>query len=761
MKKSFVEQIVDMRWLIIILFIGTTVLFALQLPKSQIDPDMTNDLSKEMPARMNNDKIEELYGGTDMVMIIVKTNDVLNSDTLKRVKKISKQMKYVKGIDKVMSLFELKTIKGKAGAMIVDPAVNVIPKNKKEREDLRKELKENDLVYGSVVSEDFTVTAIIGLLKSDVSDKFIIAEIERLIKENPGAEETIIGGVPFRRLNVSVSMGKDLKKLLPLGLLITLLFLFFCFRQARGVLLPSLVVVTAMIISMGLMPMLGWKISVVTVLLPVILIAVANDYGIHMIAKYQESNIAGNNLTKREIALNMIKSLGKPVMMTGLTTIAGMLCISGQILISARRLGVLAAIGISFALIASLLFIPAIISLLPKGKQVLQESGKKHVLEKILEFFGTIVSSKPKKVLLFSVLFTLIVSLGIPMIIVDSDSDNYFPSDHPVVYSSNVVKSKMGGMFNTLVSIHGDIKDPVLLKKIDRMERDIKRIPEVTVTSSIARVVRQISRALNEKGEDGYDRIPDTREAVAQYFELYSMSGEPEDLEKMIDFPYQNALINARINTSSTPKLRSILNKVNKITKNEPEVQYIGGLGRIFLDLSDSVVNGQIFSLVSAVLIVALFLMILFRSIFAGLISAIPLALALPILFGLMGFMGIHLNMVTALLSSIMIGVGIDYTIHFLWRYKEERAKGFDYPEAAKQALLTSGRGIIFNAFSVIVGFSVLLTSNFLPVEFFGFLVIVSIFACLFGALVIVPSLVLLIKPKFLEPTQNSKNIEV
>jgi len=107
------------------------------------------------------------------------------------------------------------------------------------------------------------------------------------------------------------------------------------------------------------------------------------------------------------------------------------------------------------------------------------------------------------------------------------------------------------------------------------------------------------------------------------------------------------------------------------------------------------------------------------------------------------------------MLSSIMIGVGVDYTIHFLWRYREERNQGLDYPEAVKKTLSTTGRGIIFNAFSVVIGFSALMFSSFLPVQFFGFLVVVSIFACLVGALVLIPALCIVLKPKFLEPKLN------
>jgi len=144
-------------------------------------------------------------------------------------------------------------------------------------------------------------------------------------------------------------------------------------------------------------------------------------------------------------------------------------------------------------------------------------------------------------------------------------------------------------------------------------------------------------------------------------------------------------------------------------------------------------------------------LTIIFRSFIAGLLSVLPLSIAILILFGLMGFFGITLDIATALISSIMIGVGIDYTIHFLWRFKVERSKGVDHREAAYLTLITTGKGIIINALSVIIGFLALTLSNFEPLRFFGGLVVISITTCLICALVLIPSIVILVKPRFLE----------
>jgi hypothetical protein len=138
----------------------------------------------------------------------------------------------------------------------------------------------------------------------------------------------------------------------------------------------------------------------------------------------------------------------------------------------------------------------------------------------------------------------------------------------------------------------------------------------------------------------------------------------------------------------------------------------------------------------------------------AGFISVIPLCLAMGIVFGMMGLLGIELNIATAMQSSIMIGVGIDYTIHFLYRYREERRNGLHPQVAVSKTLTTTGRGIIFNALAVMIGFLVLLFSNFIPVNFFGFLIVFSIFACLVGALILIPSLCIVLKPKFLEPKE-------
>ena len=753
--RKLADRIIQYRWIVILFFVVVSLLFMSQIPKVIIDTDLKTQLPKNMPSRLDTDKIDELFGGTEMLLIILQTDDVLKPETLRRVRSMSRKVNRIDGVDKVLSLFDLQSIKGEQGMMIVEPAVPRIPRNDAARQELRQDIKENELVYGSVVSKNFELTAIIAMLETDARDEDIIPAFEDVIEETPGDEKVMLGGLPVSRIEMGEFIQRDMRVLLPIGIFIMLVFLYTCFRRLRGVLLPFFVVVMSILVSIGFIVVIGWKIHMVTVILPIMLIAIANDYGIHLIAKYQEDNIPENDYSSKELAARMFTSLGRPVLLTGLTTIAGMLCLLGHILVPAQQLGVLAAFGIFFALVASLLLIPAITSLLPRSKPVvLHDTGdkKKPPLERLLWLFGDVVSEKPKGVIVVALVLAAISVFGVFQVVVDTNPNGYYEQDHPTVITNNLIDEHLGGSQNVSIVYKGDIKSPEMIQKIDDMEQKLAAMDEVGTTTSIAKVLREMSRALNDPDDPRYGKLPQTRNAVAQYFELYSMSGDPEDFSKMVDFPYEHAIVTARINKTSTIILEQVVERIQNMTKDDPDVLLVGGFGVVLSDLAKAVVNGQILSLFLATGVVALLLSFLFRSPIAGIVGAIPLALSILILFGLMGVFKIELNIATAMLSSIMIGVGVDYTIHFLWRYREERANGLAYAAAVQKTLTTTGRGIMFNAFSVIVGFAALLFSSFLPVQFFGFLVVISILACLIGALVLIPALCIVFKPKFLEP---------
>ncbi len=740
------EFVIRYRWPIIICHILLTLAMVYPLTKATVDPDVQNMLPADMQERIDLQKIEKLFGGTEIALVIMEADDILAEKTLERAAKIADAIRAIPGIDRVNTLPNI------GGDDFADEEPTPAQKEA-EREAARAEIKSNDLIYGTIISKDFHYLAIIVKLSAQSSETLRISrEIREVSAAVPGDEPLVYGGLPFIKERISEDVPLDMFKFLPAGILIMMFFLFLSFRQFRGVLLPFSIVAMSIVISMGLIPLFGWKMQTVTMILPVIMIAVANNYAVHLVSRYQQDNREDCNLDAVGLAKLGILSLGAPVIATGVTTIGGIMSILTHRLIPAKQLGILAGIGITFALTASLLFIPAVLSLLKKPRSVISTDIKKrHVLERVMYTIAYFISKNPKPILTVTLLGALVAALFIPQLTSDSNLARYYPEGSTVAVASDIVNKQFGGGQIINVVVEGDIKEPATLRKIDLFEKEMEKLPEVGKSTSIVRLIKLISRGLHKPGAPGYDAVPESRGAVDFYLSEYAKIGDMAELAHLVRDDFRHAQIMVQINDEGSGTIKRVVNKVNELTAGDPQFIIVGGSGYIFAALIDEVSKGQITSLILSVVIVAFLVMLLFKSFMSGIVASIPLALALVLLFGVMGGTGIPLDIATAMLSSIMIGIGVDYTIHFLWRYRDELALGKSPEKAVRKTLRTTGRGIIFNGVSVMVGFSVLTVSVFLPVKFFGILIVLAISTCLVGALLIMPAYCIIFRPKFLE----------
>src|SRR3989339_517269 len=630
------NAIINFRWPIIIVFVLATLFMVWKMTNVKIDTDTMNILPDTMPSRVDSKKIENTFGSTDVLMYILQAEDILNEKTLQRVDNLARAFKKVDGVKKVISLSTSKDIKGENGSMVVAPAVIRIPSNPVEKEALRKSLKDNELVNKMVVSEDFKATAIIVTLKVGADYKQIYEETEKIVADNPGDEKVSSGGLPAFQARIQKDIVKDMSVLLPLALIIMLVVLYGFFRAKRSVLLPFFVVMISIIFGMGLLPILGWKITMLTLIMPIMVVAYANNYGIYLMARYHELNKLDGEKDNITIVAKVLKGLASPIFFTGLITISGILGLLTHIMVPAQQVGVTAALAIGFSVLASLAFIPAALSLF----------------------------------------------------------------------------------------------------KLPESERE-KKIK---------------SRALNDKSEPGYNKIPDSREAVAQYLELYSMSGDPDDFEQLVDFDFHKAHFNIRLNDGSTPVVNKIMKKVREIAKNDPRITMIGGYSVVFAELGETLIEGQTSSILIALAVIMLLVMLLFRSGTAGVLSAGPPGVAFIAGLGVMGIFNINLDIATTLIASIVMGTGVDFTVQYLWKYRELRREGMSPETAVSRTLIGTGRAIAFNAICVVSGFGVLVFSSMPPLRHLAILFTVMTMTCMLGTLIIVPVLCVLLRPKFLEP---------
>ena len=531
-----------------------------------------------------------------------------------------------------------------------------------------------------------------------------------------------------------------------------LLILKLTLGEWRSVLMPFSVVVLSTLISMGLIPLLGWKMSVLTLLVPIILVGIANNYGIYLVARYQEIHLENPDISKSSMLNELLKSLNMPILFSGLTTIAGILGLLTHSVIPARQVGILAASGVSMALLMSLILIPALIYL--RNPLTVDKKGKKRgnrFFNNTLSALSGLIVNYHGRILIISAVITLLISAGSIFVKIDTNQENYFPARHPVRQASDLINSKFGGSQTISVMVTGDIKSPEVMNGIDHFTNRIEKMDGVGRVFSISQVVREMSKAIYSSNEEGYNKIPSSREGIAQMFELYNMSGDQEDFRQLMNLDNSKAHILIRLSDPSNEVIKEVKDKITEMAVGFPARITVGGYAIIMADFAGSIIRGQISSLIFALVTVFILLSIIFKSMNGGLIGSIPLAASMLVLFGIMGISGIALDAATALLSSIMIGVGVDFTIQYIWCYNSKLRTGLSASDATRATIQTIGRSIIINAVSVMAGFSALILSGFTSIRFFGYLVLISIGSCLLGAILIIPAFMLQFRPKFVE----------
>lgn len=746
------EFILKFKWWIISICLLLGAGFGILIPFSRTDPDIRNYIPSTMYSRHETDKIESEFGVQDMVVVMFSDSCILTSDNILIIKAIDNVISRLDGVSDRVSPFTVRSIQGDGGMIVAEKLIKNLTVDSAEICRLTERIMKNRFARDIVVSSDMTTAAISATINNRVPETETLKKIDSAICVHPGRSAVLTGGLPYIRRYILKDVRNDGLILVPAALLIMLLILKLTLGEWRSVMMPFSVVVLSTLISLGLIPLLGWKLSVLTLLVPIILVGVANNYGIYLVARFQEITSENPDIPKKSIINELLRSLNMPILFSGLTTIAGILGLLTHSVIPARQVGILAATGVTMALVMSLLFIPALICLRrPLAGPCRRKRARGIIFDKILFGLSDMIVRYHGRILVIAAGVTLVVSFGSFLVKIDTNQENFFPAKHPVRMASDMINNKFGGSQTISVMVSGDIKNPDVMNGIDHITDKVEKLTGVGRVFSISQVIREMSRVIYSKDESGYDKIPSSGEAIAQMFELYNMSGEPDDFRQLMNLDNTKAHILIRLSDPSNKVIEQVKDVITLLSVDIPAEVNIGGYAIIMADFAGSVIRGQVSSLIFALVTVFILLAIIFKSLKGGLTGSIPLAASILILFGIMGISGIALDSATALLSSIMIGVGVDFTIQYIWCFNSQLVKGLSPSDATKETLGTIGRSIIINAISVMAGFSALILSGFTSIRFFGYLVLISIGSCLLGAIIVIPAFILQFRPHFVE----------
>ncbi|MEA2031752.1 MAG: MMPL family transporter [candidate division Zixibacteria bacterium] len=714
---------------------------------SRMETDLDKYMPQNHPAFVYSNKAEEWFNIKDGIIIAIENpNGIFNSVTIEKVKKLTKALQKMKEINKsdVTSLYTADNIIGTEYGMDVKAFFKKTPKSEAELQNLRQNVRNNEMVFGRLVSTDETVTVIIAEIENDVFSQEFYHRILDTAKQYEGPEKLYVAGRPIVEGTMAYLGPRDMKRMVPIVIMVIFLVLLLVLRSFKNTLLTLLVVLFSTVWAFGLMAALNIPIYAISTMIPVMLIAIGVADGIHLYSHLHLFMIKNPYATKKEATMDMIHGMWKPVVMTSVTTAVGFISLLTSQVYPIKYFGIFTAFGVLMAMVFSLVLIPAGVMVLglPKLKSYKKNAAKKDY--NFASFFAEKII-KYKYVTIMATIVVVVISIvGIGKVWINSSFLEKFEKDSDIVLTDKFINEHFGGTSTLNVILDSKDKDafknPDILRAIDRMQTHVDTTLEVVGNSfALTDYLKRMNKVMHADSEK-YFIIPESKDMVAQYLLLYEMSGDPENLWKVVDYDYRKANLTFQLKSDNSKAINSAIDIIGKhipeFNENNVEIKYAGSgyKGLIFTDL---ILEGQISSLLLSLIIIIILLSIMFKNIVIGLIGSVPIMITAIISFGVMGLSNIPLGTTTALLSSIAIGIGIDYAVHFLERYKISAAETGDKILASQKTMKHSGRAIAFNAIVVIAGFLVLLFSVFPPNRALGALVSLNMFTSFVGTVTI------------------------
>ncbi len=712
----------------------------------RLETNLDEYMPENNPAFVFSSKAEDIFGIKDGIILAIENPDgIYNEGTLQKVKDLTKELQKMKEIEKadVTSLYTADDIVGSDMGLEVNPFYTRVPKTEKSLESLRKRVESNDMIYGRIVSKDEKSTVIIARIDSNVFSDDFYNRILETARKYEGPEKVYVAGRPIVEGNLAQLMPRDMSIMAPLVILVIIAALLIMLRSFKAMVLNLIVVLLSTTWAFGLMSMLKIPVYSVSTLIPVMLIAIGVAYGIHLFNHLQIFMDKNPKAEKKEAILNMVRYMWKPVMMAAVTTAVGFTSLLTSEVYPVKYFGIFTSFGVLSAFLLAIVFIPASLMIvgLPKRRTVKTDKDKKNA-GFAYKFTDTVLAGK----IVVAAVLVVIVALsifGITRVWVDSSFLANFEETSDIRITDKFINDHFAGTssFNVVLQAKENdaFKDPGSLLLTNELQSELEKLPVVGDTFSLTDFINRMNMVMNEDRKE-YNTIPDSNEMIAQYLLLYEMSGDPENLNSVVDYDYRTMNLTVQLKSDDSKSIRQVISVIDGFADRYKDmgidINYAGS-GYKTLVFAELILKGQVASLALSVIIVIILLTVMFKNLIIGLIGSVPILLTSLINFGVMGLLNIPLGPTTALISSIAVGIGIDYAIHFIENYREYSLTGRDKLEVSKLAMAHSGRAILFNAVVVISGFLVFLFSLFPPNRQLGALVSLNMFTSFAGTLTI------------------------
>ena len=753
MKNWFKNQSLSYPKRSILISVVLTTIFSYGLNWLVIDDNFMNMLPEDIESRRIWEEIEEEFGASELMFVSFgeEGKSAFRSEIFATLWDLTERLEAKPSIIEVLSIASTSRMDSEDGFMEVGELQSHRDLSQNELLDIKDYLDRNPDLSSRFISKSGEYMSL-AVRPQDGDDvlEFTkqVLDITKPLLSNYSvhyAGNSYITGV------VPEIVKEDVSKLMGIGIIIMVVMLLANLRNISAVGMVLLVIIMSMLSMLGSM---GWifhltkieyfNFTMMNTSMPIVLLTIANSDGVHFLTRFFREL-----RKKRDVRLAVETSLDAlfmPIFLTSLTTSIAFLTLISSPINHMMGYGVAIAFGILWAWILSVLLLPSII-ILKKWNLNSNSIMKSGYLERWTELLGKNILKYPRKVLLMVSLLVFLVSFGLWKVTVEVNVVKFFKPGNPIRESTEFIDRESTGSMNLLLKCSGDMKDPEVLNEMLLVQEQTESYPRSNMSISIADVIKQMHRVIMDD-EPEFETIPESRGKVNNLFTMYSMSGDPDDFSALVDYDYETGLITAMLNSLSTNEVVKMITDLEAFIANnvssDLEIK-ISGMAVFLRDFVELVVKSSFISIGISIFVIFTIAWIFFRSFRWGLLSIIPLSSAVILNFGLMGHLGVHLSHMTALLTSIIIGVGVDFAIHYISEFRRNSQHEYEADEVSIKTIQDVGYPILLDVVSNL-GFAALLFSALIPLNYMGGLMVFAMLSTSLGTLTLLATTIEILK---------------
>lgn len=771
--RPYAQWIIAHRLLVTIVILGITAFLVTRMGNLQMDsnPDLWAP-QKHVYVETTN-LLDKIFGGRNytVIGIVPRQGDVYQPQVLAKIKRIQEAIELSPHAVRhnVLSLAarKVKQIKGGPDGMEVRPMMETVPQTPAEMEKLKAAVASMPIYINALVSPDGKAAAVIADFKQDEKTPNFLALTEDLHKivdqERDDTVDIYLGGLPIVGETADTHFMK-MPIFFGAALLIIMLIQYWSFRSVQGMLLPILTGILSVIWSLGTMGLLGIHLDPLNTTTPILILAVAAGHAIQILKRYYEEyhRLQSTGMDVREanraaVVESMVR-VGPVMIVAGLIAVITFFSLAGTGIPMVQHFGVFAGCGVLATMVLEMTVIPVVrATLRPPKKREAEREREAGILDRfLLGVANNLVGGRAPWIIGGGLALLVLVGSGMTFLHIDNNFKLYHKPESQLRVDDRKLNQMFGGTNSIQFLIQtpeaDGVKDPKVLQGMATLQAFLESQADVGKTQSIVDLIKRMNQAMHADNPAFYT-VPESRELVAQYLFLYSTSGDPQDFDSFVDNDYQRASIWTFIKNDSTTSADMLAKKAQAvIDKSFPPgvtVQMGGSLPQM-IALNDVIVKDKFRNMAQMALVVFVLGAIVFRSLVGGLFVVTPLFAVMIANFGLMGWLHTPIDISAVTTAAMAIGIGADYEIYLLFRFREELARSGNVLVATQNSLLTSGKAILFVALSIISGYAVLQTSSFAFYNQLSNMVTTTMTVSALFALFFLRALMMIFKPRFI-----------